>query len=117
MTNTLNTPVEALEYALPVRVTRYSLRHGSGGAGAQRGGDGLRRDVCFLCPVHVNLLSERRRSTPYGLRGGQPGQPGRNVLIRADGTEQDLPSKASFDLDTGDTLSLRTPGGGGWGKI
>jgi N-methylhydantoinase B len=117
MTNTLNTPIEALEYALPLRVTRYSLRHGSGGAGAQRGGDGLRRDVRFLCPVHVNLLSERRQSAPYGLQGGEPGQPGCNVILRADGTEQELPGKASFDLEAGDTLSLRTPGGGGWGKI
>jgi N-methylhydantoinase B len=116
MTNTLNTPVEALEYALPVRVSRYSLRRGSGGAGAQQGGDGLRRDLHFLCPVHVSLLSERRRGAPYGLAGGQPGRPGRNVLVRADGREQALPGKASLDLAAGDTLSLRTPGGGGWGK-
>jgi N-methylhydantoinase B len=116
MTNTLNTPVEALEYALPVRVNRYSLRRGTGGAGAHRGGHGLRRDLHFLCAVHISLLSERRRGAPYGLAGGRPGQPGRNVLIRADGTEQDLPGKASLDLKAGDTLSLRTPGGGGWGE-
>jgi N-methylhydantoinase B len=116
MTNTLNTPIEALEYALPIRVTRYSLRRDSGGGGRHRGGDGLRRDVCFLCPVHVNLLCERRRGTPYGLAGGEPGRAGRNVLVRADGSEQDLPSKAALDLEAGDTLSLRTPGGGGWGK-
>jgi N-methylhydantoinase B len=117
MTNTLNTPVEAIEYALPVRVTRYCLRRGSGGAGAQRGGDGLRRDLRFLCPVQVNLLSERRRGVPYGLAGGGSGRPGRNLLIRADGTEQDLPGKACLDLESGDVLSLRTPGGGGWGEI
>ena len=117
MSNTLNTPVEALEYALPLQVTRYSLRRGSGGAGRHRGGDGLRRDLRFLCPVHVNLLSERRRRAPYGLAGGQPGRRGRNVLARADGTEQDLSGKATLDLETGDTLSLRTPGGGGWGEI
>jgi N-methylhydantoinase B len=116
MTNTLNTPVEALEYALPVRVIRYSLRPGSGGAGRHRGGDGLRRDLRFLCPVHINLLSERRHRPPYGLAGGQPGRRGRNVLVRADGTEQDLPGKATLDLEAGDTLSLRTPGGGGWGE-
>ena len=115
MTNTLNTPVEALEYALPLRVTRYSLRTGSGGGGRHPGGDGLRRDLLFLCPVRVNLLSERRRGQPYGLAGGQPGQPGRNVLIHADGTQQDWPGKAGGDLQAGDTLSLRTPGGGGWG--
>jgi N-methylhydantoinase B len=116
MTNTLNTPVEALEYALPVRVTRYSLRPGSGGPGRHRGGDGLRRDLHFLCSVRVNLLSERRHRPPYGLTGGQPGRRGRNVLVRADGTEHDLPGKATLDLEAGDTLSLRTPGGGGWGE-
>jgi N-methylhydantoinase B len=116
MTNTLNTPIEALEYALPVRVTRYALRPESGGAGRHRGGDGLRRDLHFLCPAHVNLLSERRRHPPYGLSGGHPGRRGRNVLVRADGTEHDLPGKATLDLEAGDTLSLRTPGGGGWGE-
>jgi N-methylhydantoinase B len=116
MTNTLNTPIEALEYALPIRVTRYSLRGKSGGAGSHRGGDGLRRDIQFLCPVHISLLSERRHRTPYGLAGGRPGRRGRNVLIRTDGVEQDLPGKVSLDLGAGDTLSLRTPGGGGWGK-
>jgi N-methylhydantoinase B len=117
MTNTLNTPVEALEYALPIRVTRYSLRPGSGGEGRHRGGDGLRRDIQFLCPVHASLLSERRRHAPYGLAGGQAGRPGRNVLIQADGGEQELPGKVTLDLKAGDTLSLRTPGGGGWGEV
>jgi N-methylhydantoinase B len=116
MTNTLNTPVEALEYALPIRVTRYSLRRGSGGAGSHPGGDGLFRDILFLCPVQVSLLSERRRYAPFGLAEGQPGRSGRNVVIRADGTEFDLPGKATLDLEAGDTLSLRTPGGGGWGR-
>jgi len=116
MTNTLNTPVEALEYALPIRITRYSLAQGSGGAGYHRGGDGLCRDIRFLVPAQVSLLSERRRFAPYGLEGGRSGQSGRNVVIRVDGTELDLPGKATFDLEAGDTLSLRTPGGGGWGK-
>jgi N-methylhydantoinase B len=114
MTNTLNTPVEALEYAYPVRVRRYALRRGSGGAGRQRGGDGLVREIEFLCPATVTLLTERRRTAPYGLRGGQPGARGRNVLIR-DGQERELPGKAEIQVGPGDVLSLQTPGGGGWG--
>jgi N-methylhydantoinase B len=114
MTNTLNTPVEALEYAYPFRVRRYALRPGSGGRGAHCGGDGLIREIEFLCPAAVTILSERRRTTPYGLNGGMPGAPGRNVLIR-DGVEQDLPGKVQFQARQGDVLSMRTPGGGGWG--
>jgi N-methylhydantoinase B len=114
MTNTLNTPVEALEYAYPFRVLRYALRPGSGGSGAHRGGDGLIREIEFLCPAAVTILSERRRTMPYGLNGGNPGAPGRNVLIR-EGKEQDLPGKVQFEARQGDVLSMRTPGGGGWG--
>ena len=114
MTNTLNTPVEALEYAYPFRVRRYGLRPGSGGLGAHCGGDGLIREIEFLCPAAVTILSERRRTTPYGLNGGKPGAPGRNVLIR-DGEKQDLPGKVQFEARQGDVLSMRTPGGGGWG--
>jgi N-methylhydantoinase B len=114
MTNTLNTPVEAMEYTYPVRVRRYALRHGSGGAGQHHGGDGLVREIEFLCPATVTILSERRRTAPYGLHGGEAGKQGRNVLIR-DGKEQDLPGKAEIVVDTEDVLSLRTPGGGGWG--
>lgn len=117
MSNTLNTPIEALEYALPILVTRYCLRRGSGGTGKHEGGDGLRRDIQFLCPVHVTLLSERRRYAPYGLAGGRPGRAGRNVVVHANGTEQDLPGKATLDLEAKDILSLRTPGGGGWGRV
>ncbi len=115
MSNTLNTPVEALEYALPVRVRRYALRHGSGGAGQHHGGDGLIREIVFLAPARATLLTDRRRRGPYGLNGGQPGQPGENTLIHADGSEQ-LPGKASFDVAPGDVLRIATPGGGGWGK-
>jgi len=114
MTNTLNTPVEALEYAYPFRVRRYDLRPDSGGRGAHRGGDGLIREIEFLCPAAVTILSERRRTAPYGLSGGAPGARGRNVLIR-DGEEQDLPGKVQFRARQGDVLSMRTPGGGGWG--
>lgn len=115
MTNTLNTPIEALEYAYPLRVLRYEIRRGSGGAGRYCGGDGLRRDVQALVDCQATLLSERRRFAPYGLNGGQPGQPGENILIRQD-QEIRLPGKGSFALQAGDILSLRTPGGGGYGE-
>lgn len=114
MTNTLNTPVEALEYSYPLRVRRYGLRRGSGGSGRQRGGDGLVREIEFLCPATVTLLTERRRTAPYGLHGGGPGTPGRNILIR-DGREQELPGKAELQVRPGDVLRIETPGGGGWG--
>ncbi|MBN1147362.1 MAG: hydantoinase B/oxoprolinase family protein [Anaerolineales bacterium] len=115
MTNTLNTPAEALEYAYPLRVERYQVRRGSGGAGKFHGGDGIRRDLRLLADAQVTLLSERRRFPPYGLAGGEPGQTGENVLIR-DGEELPLPGKGSFELRAGDVLSIRTPGGGGYGK-
>jgi N-methylhydantoinase B len=115
MTNTLNTPVEALEYAYPLRVMCYQVREGSGGAGQFRGGDGIRRDLQILTEAQVTLLSERRRIAPYGLEGGEPGLTGQNVLIRQ-GKEIPLPSKGSFEVEAGDILSLRTPGGGGYGK-
>jgi N-methylhydantoinase B len=115
MTNTLNTPVEALEYSYPVRVRRYAVRRGSGGLGLHRGGDGLLRDIEFLCEATVTILSERRRTAPYGLSGGMPGSRGRNVLVR-DGREIDLPGKAEVRVKPGDVLSLQTPGGGGWGR-
>lgn len=114
MSNSLNTPVEALEHAYPVRVLEYSIRRGSGGAGRHPGGEGLRRDIRPLVDTRVSLLSERRRIPPAGLAGGEDGGTGRNVLIR-DGAESDLPSKATFPLRAGDILSLRSPGGGGWG--
>ena len=114
MSNTRNTPIEALEHALPVRVERYCLRHGSGGAGVHTGGDGLRRDLRFLAPVTATVLSERRRHSPWGLAGGQPGAVGRNCLVR-DGQETPLPAKFTLALQAGDVLSIQTPGGGGWG--
>jgi N-methylhydantoinase B len=115
MTNTLNTPVEALEYAYPLRVQRYEIRRGSGGAGQWRGGDGVRRDVELLADAQVTLLSERRVFAPYGLAGGEPGQLGRNVLLR-DGVEQELPGKTTLAARAGDVISIQTPGGGGWGE-
>jgi N-methylhydantoinase B len=115
MTNTLNTPVEALEYAYPLRVQRYEIRRPSGGAGQWRGGDGVRRDVELLADAQVTLLTERRVFAPYGLAGGEPGQTGRNVLIR-DGEEQALPGKTTLVAQAGDVISVQTPGGGGWGE-
>jgi N-methylhydantoinase B len=116
MTNTLNTPIEALEYAYPLRVLRYEIRTGTGGAGKFRGGDGIQRDVQVLTDAQVTLLTERRKSGPYGLNGGQPGTSGENRIIR-DGDEIQIPSKGSFDMQAGDVLSIRTPGGGGYGTV
>jgi N-methylhydantoinase B len=115
MTNTLNTPIEALEYTYPLQVVCYEIRRGSGGKGRFRGGDGIRRDIRLLGDAKVSLISERRRLQPYGLAGGNPGQPGENALIRNDG-EVRLPGKGTFELKEGDILSIRTPGGGGFGS-
>jgi N-methylhydantoinase B len=114
MTNSLNTPVEVLEHACPVRVRRYGLRRGSGGAGRWRGGDGVVREIEFLTDVDVGLLSDRRKIPPYGLAGGAPGKCGRTLLLR--GTRvQELPSKVGLRLQAGDALRIESPGGGGWG--
>lgn len=115
MTNSLNTPVEALEYALPVRVRRYSLRAGSGGKGKHRGGDGIIREIEVLTDADISILSDRRRFAPYGLQGGEPGQPGENVLLSS-GREERLPGKITRRVRRGDIISIRTPGGGGWGS-
>ena len=115
MSNTLNTPIEALELAFPLRVRQYAIRLGSGGAGLHRGGDGLIREIEFLAPVTATLLGERRAARPYGLRGGGPGATGENAMIR-EGVASRLPGKVQLQLDAGDVLSIRTPGGGGWGE-
>ncbi len=114
MTNTLNTPIEALEYEYPLRVIRYEIRHDSGGDGLFHGGDGIIRDLQVLSDCQVTLLSERRKFPPYGLNGGAPGKLGINLLLR-DGQEIPLPGKGSVNLHPGDVLSIRTPGGGGYG--
>ncbi|MBN2385632.1 MAG: hydantoinase B/oxoprolinase family protein [Anaerolineales bacterium] len=116
MTNTLNTPVEALEYAYPLRVQRYAVRAGSGGAGRFRGGDGIVRAIEVLTDCQVTLLSERRGQGPYGLRGGGSGQPGENRILRGE-AEIPLPGKGTVDLKKGDVLVIRTPGGGGYGPV
>jgi len=115
MTNTLNTPIEALEFGAPVRVLRYQVRRGSGGRGRWRGGDGLRRDIQVLADCELSIMADRHRFRPYGLAGGAPGKPGRALLLRG-GEEQGLPSKCNLRLEHDDIVSIRTPGGGGWGK-
>ena len=115
MSNTRNTPAEALEYSYPVRVEEYSLRVGSGGRGHHTGGDGLARRLRFLAPATVTLTTDRRRRGPYGLAGGQPGAPGRNVLLRGDDAAE-LPGKATITVQPGDAIEIETPGGGGWGS-
>jgi N-methylhydantoinase B len=115
MTNSLNTPVEALEYAYPLRVRRYGYREGSGGEGRFRGGDGLVREVEMLAPARVTLLAERRRFRPYGLAGGGEGAAGAAWIVKADGGEERLPGKCSSTLEAGDAIRIETPGGGGWG--
>jgi N-methylhydantoinase B len=115
MSNTLNTPVEALELTFPFRVTRYAVRRGSGGDGHHRGGDGLVREYELLAPATATLLTERRDQGPWGLRGGSQGQPGRNTLVHPDGTEETLPAKCTRRLHPGERLRIETPGGGGYG--
>jgi N-methylhydantoinase B len=115
MTNSLNTPAEALEYSYPFRVTRYGLRQGSGGEGKHRGGDGIVRELEVLTDATVTLLTDRRTTRPYGLSGGQDGDPGRTEIMRADGTTEILPGKTSSRLRDGDRIRVETPGGGGWG--
>jgi N-methylhydantoinase B len=112
MTNSLNTPAEALEYAYPLRVREYRLRKGSGGAGKQRGGLGIVREIEALVPSRMSLLCDRRKRGPYGLFGGEDGTPGINTLNK----KSKLPSKGSHELKPGDRIHIETPGGGGWGK-
>ncbi|MBV9059205.1 MAG: hydantoinase B/oxoprolinase family protein [Pseudonocardiales bacterium] len=116
MTNTQNTPAEAMELDYPLRVWRYELRSSSGGAGAHPGGDGLVREVEVLTDCTLTVQSERREHPPWGLCGGRPGAVGRNILRRADGTEDELPSKGTWQLSCGDRIRIETPGGGGWGR-
>ncbi len=115
MSNSLNTPVEALEHAYPFRIERYAVRRGSGGQGRHAGGDGLIRDLRVLTDARIGLLTERRRVAPDGAAGGAPGRVGRCVRVDVEGREHELPSKATLDIASGEVVSLHSPGGGGWG--
>ena len=118
MTNTRNTPVEALERAFPLRVRRLSLRRGSGGDGRHPGGEGVEREVELLSDATVSLITERRRSAPWGTEGGEPAAPGENWLLSGgdEAAAEPLPDKVTVDARAGDVIRLRTPGGGGWGR-
>jgi N-methylhydantoinase B len=115
MTNSLNTPAEALEYAYPLRVRRYSLRPGSGGEGKFRGGDGIVREIEVLTDCEVTLLADRRARGPWGLSGGVDGAPGKTFITRRDGSVEPMPGKFSTRLRPGERITIETPGGGGWG--
>ena len=111
MSNTLSTPVEALELAYPLRVERHELRLGSGGDGSHAGGDGVVRELRVLAPCRLSLLTERRAHAPAGAADGEPGRPGRNLV-----NGRELPAKATVELEAGDVVRIETPGGGGYGR-
>ncbi len=116
MTNSWNTPVEALEHQYPIRVNAYRIRKKSGGHGAHPGGDGIVREFEFLVSAQVTILSDRRQHRPYGLSGGGPGSPGRNTLLRR-GRAIRVPAKTTLEIRPGDVLRIETPGGGGYGRV
>ena len=115
MTNSLNTPAEALEYAYPLRVREYKIRKSSGGKGKRKGGDGVIREIETLAPARMSLLADRRKRGPYGLSGGADGKPGSAEIIR-DGRARKLGSKGSWELQAGDRIRIESPGGGGFGS-
>jgi N-methylhydantoinase B len=115
MTNTLNTPVEALEHSYPLRVVRYGVRRDSGGPGRFRGGDGIVREIEATSASEITVLSERRRKGPYGLNGAGSGRPGSNSILR-DGRTEQMPGKFRANLNKGDRVRIETPGGGGYGS-
>jgi N-methylhydantoinase B len=117
MTNSLNTPAEALEHAYPLRVRQYSLRPESGGDGQHRGGDGIVREIEVLADAEVTLLAERRSHGPWGLNGGGNGAPGKAFRLRQDGSAVELPGKFNLRLKKGERIRIESPGGGGWGRV
>jgi 5-oxoprolinase (ATP-hydrolysing) len=117
MTNTRITDPEVLEARYPVRLQEFSIRRGSGGAGQQRGGDGVVRRIEFLKPLTLSILSQRRGPyPPYGMQGGEPGACGRNMLLKANGSQLSLDGMTQIAVEAGDVLTIETPGGGGWGS-
>ncbi len=116
MTNTQNTPIEALHNHYPFRVEAYTLRRGSGGPGKYQGGEGIRREIVFGAPATLSLMGERRRNAPWGLAGGEPGAVGEDWLVRKTGGKEGLPGKTTIEVEPGDRLIVLTPGGGGWGQ-
>ena len=116
MTNTRITDVEVLEGRFPVRLERFCLRRGSGGAGQWRGGDGIIREIAFLRPLSLSIVSQHRRERPFGVAGGEPGALGEQELVRSDGTRERLEGIDEREVGRGDRLIVRTPGGGGWGS-
>ena len=116
MTNTLNTPAEAIEMQYPLRVRRFERAENSGGAGKHHGGDGIIRELEALAPAEGTVITDRRISRPYGLAGGQPARAGHNSIVHADGDEIHIAGKARVKLSRGQILRIVTPGGGGWGR-
>jgi N-methylhydantoinase B len=116
MTNSLNTPAEALEHAYPIRLRRYSLRPKSGGPGTHNGGDGIIREIEVLTDAQVTVLADRRSRAPYGLSGGADAASGRTIIVRSDGSQEQLPGKTSVRLRSGERIRIESPGGGGWGN-
>lgn len=114
MTNTMNTPIEALEHSYPLMVEKYAIRRDKGGSGQQDGGKGIIRAYRFLSQGHISLLTERRTTQPYGLHGGKSGKSGENIFIHERKTKK-LPGKININAAPGDRLIVKTPGGGGWG--
>ena len=115
MTNTLNTPIEVIENAIPIKILRYELRKNSGGKGIHRGGNGIIREIQFLSDATVSMLSDRRKIRPYGIAGGDSGQNGEN-LLKSDKKKRKLKSKFGLNVKKNEILIIKTPGGGGWGK-
>jgi 5-oxoprolinase (ATP-hydrolysing) len=116
MTNTRITDPEVVEQRYPVRVERFALRRGSGGRGRFPGGDGVVREILFLQPMSLSILSQHRREGPYGLEGGEAGLPGRQRLLKASGVVEELAAIDGREVGPGDRLVLETPGGGGFGR-
>ncbi|MCH7847563.1 MAG: hydantoinase B/oxoprolinase family protein, partial [Planctomycetes bacterium] len=117
MTNTRITDPEIIEHRYPVRLERFAIRRGSGGAGRHHGGDGAVREITFLEPVSLSIVSQHRTEGPYGMDGGAPGMPGRQRVVRADGQIIELGSVDGCEINAGDRLILETPGGGGYGSV